>query len=152
MKTKLILLLAINAILLSCGREVKNKETAQIETAFTQAKPKDNTTSIELNNGQQWKVDERMMTHIRNMEKDIFIFSKSGQKDYKSLADKLQTNLDLLTSGCTMEGRAHDELRKWLLPFMDLVKDFSSTKGDDFAVNQFEKIQSSFITFNHYFN
>lgn len=152
MNTKLILVLVISAILSSCSSESPTKQNNQTETTLPQVIPENNSTSIELNNGEKWKVDEKMMTHIHNMENDITAFNEMEQKDYKSLSGKLQTNLDLLRSGCTMEGKAHDELHKWLLPFMDLVKNLSETKNSETAATDFENIQASFTTFNHYFN
>ena len=83
----------------------------------------DESEAIELNNGEKWQVDANMLTHIRNMENDVVSFAKVEQKDYKSLSEKLQSNIDLLTSNCTMKGKAHDELHKWLLPYIDLVKE-----------------------------
>ena len=88
-----------------------------------------------------------MMAHIRNMEKDITSFDNSKPENYQVLADNLKENLDLLTSNCTMKGQAHDELHKWLLPYLDLVTDFSKDK----SAEQFTEIQNSFTTFNQYF-
>jgi hypothetical protein len=73
------------------------------------------------------------------------------QKNYKSLSEKLQSNIDLLTSNCTMKGKAHDELHKWLLPYIDLVKELSEAKDPTEAEKQFQNIQTSFNTFNQYF-
>ena len=92
-----------------------------------------------------------MLVHIRNMENDINSFKNTSNSDYKELAKKLQSNLDLLTSNCTMKGQAHDELHKWLLPYIDLVNVFSKTTNKQELVVQFKKIQSSFLTFNQYF-
>ena len=85
------------------------------------------------------------------MENDIISFSTFEQKDYKSLAEKLQSNIDLLTSNCTLKGKAHDELHKWLLPYIDLVKELSEAKDETEASKQYENIQTSFTTFNQYF-
>lgn len=68
-----------------------------------------------------------------------------------SLAEKLQSNIELLTSNCTMEGQAHDELHKWLLPYIDMVNELSAAKDDTEASKQFVNIQISFTTFNQYF-
>ena len=85
------------------------------------------------------------------MENDINHFANVEQKDFKSLAEKLQTNIDLLTSNCTMKGKAHDELHKWLLPYIDMVKELSEAKNETEASEQFKNIQTSFSTFNQYF-
>ncbi len=58
---------------------------------------------------------------------------------------------DLLTSNCTMKGKAHDELHKWLLPYIDMVKELSEAKDETEASKLFENIQISFTTFNKYF-
>jgi hypothetical protein len=85
------------------------------------------------------------------MENDVISFTKVEQKDYKSLSEKLKTNIDLLTSNCTMKGKAHDELHKWLLPYIDFVKELSEAKDETEAEKQFQNIQTSFTTFNQHF-
>jgi hypothetical protein len=86
-----------------------------------------------------------MMAHITAMEKDIASLDKP--EDFDKLSENLNKNLGLLTSNCTMKGQAHDELHKWLLPYIDLVEAFSTNKSAD----NFTAIQNSFSTFNTYF-
>ncbi|MBK7095505.1 MAG: hypothetical protein IPH57_10815 [Saprospiraceae bacterium] len=152
MKKITILIPVISLFLFSCGNTSNEKSKEQTETV-TQKEHQHNAEiqTIELNSGKKWKVDANMITHIRNMEKDIISFAKVTQKDYKSLSEKLQSNIDLLTSNCTMKGKAHDELHKWLLPYIDLVKELSEAKDEADASEQFENIQISFTTFNQYF-
>ena len=50
-----------------------------------------------------------------------------------------------------MKGQAHDELHKWLLPYIDLVNVFSETTNKQELVVKFKQIQASFLTFNEYF-
>lgn len=150
---KLILTFAVGSLLLySCGNSTNEKSNNQTEVAEQNNHHHDDESeAIELNNGEKWKVDANMITHIRNMENDINHFANVEQKDFKSLAEKLQTNIDLLTSNCTMTGQAHDELHKWLLPYMNLVDELSVAEDKIEAEKQFQNIQSSFKTFNHYF-
>jgi len=152
MKNKTLSLIVISLFLFSCGNTSKEKSKEETETV-THEEHQHNAEiqTIELNNGEKWNVDTNMITHIRNMENDIISFAKVEQKDYKSLSNKLQSNIDLLTSNCTMKGKAHDELHKWLLPYIDLVKELSEAKDETEAAKQFENIQTSFTTFNQYF-
>lgn len=109
---------------------------------------------IELDNGAKWKVVPEMMQHIKNMESDVNSFYEtqhSEMKDFTVLGKSLQKNLDLLTSNCTMEGKAHDELHKWLLPYIDLVEGFNKSKDIEDATHRLEEIHTSFKTFNIYF-
>ena len=152
MKKITISLTVISLFLFSCSNTSNEKSKQQTETVtHEEHQHNDEMQTIELNNGEKWNVDANMITHIRNMENDIISFSTVEQKDYKSLAEKLQSNIDLLTSNCTMKGKAHDELHKWLLPYIDLVKELSEAKDATEAEKQFQNIQTSFNTFNQYF-
>ena len=152
MKKITILIPVISLFLFSCGNTSNEKSKEQTETV-THEEHQHNAEiqTIELNNGEKWKVDANMITHIRNMENDVISFAKVEQKDYKSLSKQLQSNIDLLTSNCTMKGKAHDELHKWLLPYIDLVKELSEAKDETEASKQFQNIQTSFTAFNQYF-
>ena len=152
MKKITILIPVIGLFLFSCGNTSNEKSKEQTETVTHEEHHHDDESeAIELNNGEKWKVDANMITHIRNMENDVISFGKVEQKDYKSLSKKLQSNIDLLTSNCTMKGKAHDELHKWLLPYIDLVKELSEAKDETEAEKQFQNIQTSFTAFNQYF-
>lgn len=106
---------------------------------------------LKLNNGEKWKVDTNMMAHIRTMEKEIQAFSATSGSDYKNLAKKLKNGLNLLTSQCTMKGSAHDELHKWLLPYMDLVQALDKSKNPSERAGTLSQLQSSMRVFNRYF-
>ena len=152
MKKITILIPVISLFLFSCGNTSNEKSKEQTETVTHEEHQHDEESEvIELNNGEKWKVDANMITHIRNMEVDVNSFAKVEQKDYKSLSKQLQSNINLLTSNCTMKGKAHDELHKWLLPYIDLVKELSEAKDETEASKQFKNIQTSFTTFNLYF-
>lgn len=147
-----ILIPLISLVLFSCNNASKEKSKVYKETdTHKEHQHNSDVIGIELNNGEKWKVDEAMLLHIRNMESDVFSFSKLKEKEYNALAISLQSKIDLLTSNCTMKGKAHDELHKWLLPYIDLVKEFSESKDETTLNEQFQKIQTSFTTFNQYF-
>lgn len=160
MKIKLALLVAaVLGINFSCSNPVK-KETS--ESPVTEITPPvqesehqhSNSDSIELNNGAKWTVVPEMMKFIRVMESDINHFAetkKTELQDFQQLGAALQKNIDLLTSNCTMEGKAHDELHKWLLPYIDLVDKLNKSQNSDEAIKTFEALKNSYHTFNIYF-
>ncbi len=106
---------------------------------------------IELDNGNKWKVIETMIVHINTMENDVQTFEGQSMEDYQALAASLKTNIDLLTSNCTMTGKAHDELHNWLLPYIDTVDEFSGVSTVEDGKKSVEKIKTSFETFHQYF-
>lgn len=144
LKIKIAFLATVILLLFSCNTKSKEEKTTEIKTEEHQHSESE---TIQLNNGEKWKVDDNMMLHIRNMEKDVVHFDQEKSTNYSLLAEKLKTNIDILTSNCTMKGKAHDELHKWLVPYIELVDSFSEEK----SANQFTEIQNSFLTFNQYF-
>lgn len=143
-KLKITTILLSIFFLFSCNNKAKTETNVPVATEEHQHSDDE---AIQLNEGKKWKVDEKMMAHIRTMEKDIASFDNLKPENYPILAADLKKNLDLLTSNCTMKGQAHDELHKWLLPFIDLADNFSKDK----SAEQFAEIQNSFKTFNQYF-
>ena len=135
LKIKIAFLATVVLLIFSCNTKSKEEKTTEIKTEEHQHSESE---TIQLNNGEKWKVDDNMMIHIRNMEKDVVHFDQEKSTNYSLLADKLKTNIDILTSNCTMKGQAHDELHKWLVPYIELVDSFSKEK----SANQFTEIQN----------
>ena len=143
-KINYIIILGISLIILSCSYN-----TNELNTQTEQHHDND---PIELDNGEKWKIVDDMLAHIRNMEADVNSFNENEEKDYAALAVKLEDNIGLLTSNCTMKGKAHDELHKWLLPYIGLVDDLSNSTDDEEAIEHYTELQESFMEFNTYFN
>lgn len=139
-----IVLFAFGLVLFSCNTKSKEEKTNEMNTVEHQHSENE---AIQLNDGEKWEVDDNMMRHIRNMEKDVVNSDKENSANYSLLAEKLKANIELLTSNCTMKGKAHDELHKWLVPFIELVDAFSKDK----SANQYTEMKHSFLTFNQYF-
>lgn len=152
---KLIILTSLFFGLASCGNSTVESKEEKKQDSATEAKVEehhhDEKEEIELNNGEKWIVDKDMMVHIRNMEKDVVAFGKNAEKDYAAISKKLLTNIDLLTSNCTMTGKAHDELHKWLLPYINLVGELEAAENETKAAEFFEEVEHSFHVFNEYF-
>lgn len=103
--------------------------------------------AIQLDNGEKWTVDLEMMAHIQSMQDGVRVSEEIG---LDSLATQLKSDLDLLTSNCTMTGQAHDELHKWLLPFIQLVDQFDAAEGVD-KKDSYQELTVSFDEFNQFF-
>lgn len=154
-----ILIVVLIGITYGCNSSVKEENneisnTKPLPSSKESEHHHSESDSIELNNGAKWKVVSEMMAHIRNMESDINRFSETKHtelKDFTQLGTNLQKNIDLLTSNCTMDGKAHDELHKWLLPYIEMVDKLNKSKNNDEALHTFEEIKASNKLFNIYF-
>lgn len=160
MKTTFALLIAfLIGISYACQNDEKDVKTdtptTQMSAPTTESEHQHSESSaIELNNGAKWTVVPDMMKFIRTMESDIKQFSGTQTtdiKEFQKLGANLQKNIDLLTSNCTMEGKAHDELHKWLVPYIDMVSKLNESKNSNEAFTNFEELKTSFQTFNQYF-
>lgn len=142
---KYIFSIAVMGLILtatSCTNQTESKENPESVK---------NTNNIELVNNEKWEVNKEMMIHIKNMESDIKSTSNQSSPNYDELGSKLDENIGLLTSNCTMTGKAHDELHKWLIPFIDLVKELNAADSKEDQKQSFEAIQESMNEFNTYF-
>jgi hypothetical protein len=106
---------------------------------------------IELNNGEKWHVDKAMMLIINEMDQIVINFNGSNTSAYKLLGDTIMSKINLLTSNCTMQGKAHDELHKWLVPFIDLVDELSSVESVKEGEKYYKVLQNEFKRFDVYF-
>lgn len=131
MNIKIILSLVLSIILFSCGG--------------------DTTEPITLDNGEKWTIIKTMDVYLQEMEDLVNNFDGKTLDEYHKLANELKENIKLLTSNCTMKGQAHDELHKWLLPYINVVDTFSKSTTEQDAENIFQEIKASFISYNKYF-
>ena len=153
-------IIAFTSIVYGCKDSVKkeNEEDAKVQlqdSSTVNEHSHSSSDSIELNNGAKWKVVPEMMEYIKNMESDVKHFGETQHTeltDFMQLGASLQKNIELLTSNCTMEGKAHDELHKWLLPYIDMVDKFSKSKNSDVATHSFQEIEASFKLIHIYFD
>ncbi|NND32484.1 MAG: hypothetical protein HKN76_07830 [Saprospiraceae bacterium] len=132
MKYKSIISLTVILFLLSCGNDSNSK-------------------SLALDNGEKWKINMEMRHPIEASQKLISDFGEDEKKDYQALATKLKENNQLLISSCTMKGKSHSELHKWLHPHMVLVEELENATDQQKAGQVVGKIEQSFEIFNTYF-
>ena len=104
--------------------------------------------AIMLNDGEKWKVVENMSVYIRNMEKAVNEFKGDN---YPALAKTIDENIRALTENCTMEGQAHDELHKWLLPFIELSEEFDVATEKENQEKIYQEFKKMFVEYNTYF-
>lgn len=137
----------------SCNNpEPKSNETKEQNISEAEALNEEHASiNIELDNGAKWKVNSEMMVHVRASEGLVDSYVNAPKKDYEALAKELNTTVGLLTKSCTMQGKSHDELHKWLHPYMGLIKDLGNAKNNEEADQVVTAIQASFVVFNQFF-
>ena len=147
---KKTLLLAISSFILwSCS----NNEQKTSDPATPQAEHHHDHSSvnIELNDGKKWLVNEEMKAPLTKGEELLNEYIKSGQNNYKELAGQLKEQNDKLIESCTMDGKSHEELHKWLHPHLNLVEKLEKVSAEAEAKELVKELQSSYSTYHQYF-
>ncbi len=142
------------SVVYACNNAAKKENSETTNVQMPDSSVSTIGDSIKLNKGAKWTVIKEMMVFIRNMESDVKSFSEIGHndlKDFHQLAENLQKNINLLTSNCTMSGEAHDELHKWLIPYMQVVSELGESENLENAQQIVSTIETSFKVFNTYF-
>lgn len=85
------------------------------------------------------------------MEKAVNEFNGKESADYIALAKVIDENIESLTSNCTMTGQAHDELHKWLVPFIELSEQFDAATEQTEQEKIYQEIKNAFVEYNTYF-
>lgn len=129
-----------------------SNETAHRETENKiEHEQTENSETIELNNGERWLVNKEMKPFILKGEEMVNTYIKEGNSDYKSLAEQVKDQNSQLIKSCTMDGKSHDELHKWLHPHLDIVKalenEVDATKANEIIL----KLQHSYQQYHNYF-
>jgi len=99
----------------------------------------------------KWTIPEPMMQHMRNLEQDVRTLESSSEKDHTALAVKLDEHTTKLISSCTMDGKAHNALHDWLMPFLQLNKDYAAAPDAATRLVKFKEIQDSLAVFHEHF-
>lgn len=107
--------------------------------------------SIELNNGEKWSVNEEMKPFIQESETILTEYVENDFTDYQNLASQLKEKNSALISSCTMQGKSHDELHKWLHPHMKLIDNLGNAQSAEDAERIVAELEVSFETFNQHF-
>lgn len=150
---KIIFLAASSIILWSCKNNTENNKPTIDTTIQEKQQETHNETSevIELNNGNKWLINIEMKPFITEGQKLVAEFLKTNNTDYKSLAKSLIEQNNLLIKSCTMTGKSHDELHKWLEPHLKLVEDLEATTDATKAKEIVSKIEQSYQSFGNFF-
>lgn len=111
----------------------------------------ENSDIIELNNGEKWKVNEEMKPFVSKGEELVNTYIQTNGTDYKLLAEEIKSENSKLIKSCTMKGKSHDELHKWLLPHLEIVKTLEAETDSVKATHAVTNLQQSYQDYHKNF-
>lgn len=149
---KIIVLGAIVMFFWSCNTS-SNKATTHDETGNQIIHHHDEgSEAIELNNGEKWVVNDEMKPFVLKGEELVNTYIQNGQSDYQILAEQLKDQNSQLIESCTMDGKSHDELHKWLYPHLKTVEELEKATDAATAEKIVLRLQHSYQQYHQHFN
>ncbi len=146
--TKLNLIYVI-ALVVFTATSCKNNANHNHDQTHSDAA--DHQVVIELNDGAKWAVNAEMKPFILESESKLNTYVANASTDYKTLAKELTDKNSGLIKSCTMDGKSHDELHKWLHPHMALIESLQDVDNADAADKIINELKSSFEIYNQHF-
>ena len=134
MAKQLVAILFLAAFTMGCNNLSKNESYQAAD--------------IELNDGKKWVVNAEMTPFILEAEQMLMQYDGS---DYKKLSEQLESKNKGLIKSCTMDGKSHEELHKWLYPHMQLIEALGDAESRPEADTIISQLKSSFQTYHTYF-
>mgnify|MGYP001169639869 FL=1 len=150
---KKVFVLGISVLFLwSCNNTTEKSTTHQETENQAEHQQDESSESIELNNGEKWLVNEEMKPFVMKGEELVNSYNQDNQTDYKALAQQLIEQNNQLIKSCTMNGKSHDELHKWLHPHLEIVNALEEEKDAAKANEIVLQLQKSYQDYHQYFN
>lgn len=150
---KNVFVLGISILFLwSCNNSPEKSTTHQETENHTEHQHDESSEAIELNNGEKWLVNEEMKPFVLKGEELVNTYIQNNQTDYKVLAQKLKDQNSQLIKSCTMDGKSHDELHKWLHLHLNIVKTLENETDATKANEIVSQLQHSYQEYHKYFN
>lgn len=139
-------------LLWSCNNSTEKSTTHQETENHTEHQHDESSEAIELNNGEKWLVNEEMKPFVLKGEELVNSYIQNNQTDYKALAQQVKDQNSQLIKSCTMGGKSHDELHKWLHPHLEIVKTLENETDATKANETVLHLQQSYQEYHQYFN
>lgn len=104
-----------------------------------------------LNNGERWEMDDHTRTMSQKMEKTFFEADHSTQTGLNAVGTKLESQMEELIAGCTMQGKAHDQLHVFLTDHIPTIQALAKAGDYESARESAIKLKGQFETYRKHF-
>lgn len=83
-------------------------------------------TALSLDNGDKWLMDEHTRNKMTEMEGAFYSADHGNQASLNTLGMRMSQDVEELVAGCTMQGKAHEQLHVFLTDYIPTVQAMSS--------------------------
>lgn len=148
---KLLIVAVSSMVLWSCNNTTDTSHDHHEMMTHQEDHHDKSTEALQLNHGERWLVNEEMKPFVEKGEMLVNNYISNNQNDYQNLSKQINEQNQMLIKSCTMDGKSHDELHKWLHPHMELLEDLEKAKNENEAKEVISKLQKSNELYHQYF-
>ncbi|WP_051568619.1 hypothetical protein [Crocinitomix catalasitica] len=151
MKISSLILLSLFAV--ACGNQEDNSEAITENKTTVEPTITENTNPHQLVSvgEEKWIIDEGMRVSVDTIKMELEAFNGESLEEYAVLSDELAYQTKSIITNCTMKGEAHDELHKWLIPFINLRKELIGINDVQEGAVIVEQLKTEIVVFETYF-
>lgn len=154
-KTRLIIAMVISLGLFACNNKATevpaDEMEVNIEADHHEGHDHHGMEALMLNSGEKWVVNAEMIPFVNKGQELLNDYIATQDTDYKALASQMKEQNNQLIKSCTMDGKSHDELHKWLHPHLELVTALENAADQDEANKIVHELKTSYNTYAEYF-
>jgi ribosome-binding protein aMBF1 (putative translation factor) len=152
MKPGITIFGAVLIFLIACNQQKTGTQEHQHnkDTAEAKAEEARHETTLVLNEGKKWKLDEATRQNMHALHRLVETFRQEPDLDYVQLAARLQASADKLVSECKMSGKDHDMLHRWLEKYFSVLRELKSADTKT-QLAAWQAIQKQVRLFDEYF-
>ncbi len=128
MKNRISALIIVGGLFLSCDNQTVPQSKVY------------ESVSLTLSDGMKWEVPSPMNAY---MDSSLYLIDRIERNELTpaQAAGDLVNYKNGFVSNCSMEGKGHDVLHAWLIPYLGVLEDLSETNSQD----QIEQIKVELI-------
>lgn len=132
------ILAALLFFMAGCANNPSENDTKAVDAHATVTTPQ---TTLQLNNGQKWKLDEATRRNIKPIKEHI---AQASHASGALSGEELQIHADKLIKECRMTGSDHDALHTWLASFLQHVQALKNNQDAESASHALNEDMKSF--------
>lgn len=150
-------ILIFSLLFFACNPELEKKADSAVQPSTENHSghhENEQDEQLTLNNGMKWKLDEVTRNNIEAIQEMVESMEAETNrtiKEYNADGKKIEDQLNKLIQDCKMEGKNHEMLHLWLIPFINEVKILSITNEIKDAEKTFFHIDQELHRFDLFF-
>ncbi len=108
-------------------------------------------TALQLNDNKKWEMDEHTRSTFAQIENAFYTGDHSSYQTLNAIGEELQKLTDKLIQGCTMTGKAHDQLHIFLTNYIPAVDALEKSNDDKSAIEIAINLKHQLEQYKKYF-